>query len=127
MPAFSAVTLTNELESDVIFGPSTINPLTGVAEWRAGAGSYDSRSLLTYSMTLPKSNASRVRLKGKLAIPIMDSVDATKKVDELIATFELSLPKNAGMTPREDLRALFVSFLQSAVVTSGLKYFENVY
>lgn len=127
MSAFAVLQLKNHAATEVDFGPAKIDPSTGVVTWLTAGASYDARSLATFSLQLPRVNATRVKIKAKVAIPIMDAVITTKKVDELIANVELSIPKEALLADRRNLRAYITDFLVDTVMVKALEDFENVY
>lgn len=127
MPAFNTLQLKDQSATERSFAPASINSASGVINWMRDGDSYDSRQSATLLVTLPKTNTSRVKIRGKVSIPVMDPVYTEKKTDELIASFEFSLPKNAVLTDRQDLRAYLADFLTDAVVIAAVEDFESVY
>lgn len=127
MPAFATLQLKDQSATERSFAPASINSATGVIGWLRDGDSYDSRQSATLSVTLPKTNTSRVKIRGKVSIPVMDPVITDKKIDELIGSFEFSLPKNAVLVDRQDLRAYLADFLTDATIVSAVEDFESVY
>lgn len=127
MPALAAISLKNQAGTEVSYSPAGINPATNVATWLGAGVSYDARPQVSLSVNLPRGNATRVRVRGKISFPIMDSVDTTKRVDECIGEFEFSLPKKAILADRQNLRAALSDFVADAVVIAAVENYEGVY
>jgi hypothetical protein len=127
MPAFATLQLKDQSATERSFAPASINSATGVISWLRSGSTFDSRQSATLLVTLPKTNTSRVKVRGKVSIPVMDPDTGLKKIDELIASFEISLPKNAGLPDRQDLRAYLADFLTDATVVAAVENFESVY
>jgi len=126
MSAFATLTLQNNAAANVVFNPSSIDSV-GVATWFTSSAIYDAREKATLSIRLPKNGSSVARVVGKVSIPIMDSVDTTKKVAEAIGTVELVLPKQASETVRLNLRKELDTLLADAVTTAAVQYLESIY
>lgn len=124
MTAFASLSLLNNAATAVVFAPSTKDG--GVATWLAPGAVYDARSKVTMSLSLPKQTTTVVRIKQRVSIPIMDSIDATKKVGEAYVNIEAVIPKNASETTRLDLRKFADQLLMNAVSTAAYQNFENV-
>ncbi|DAD49955.1 coat protein [ssRNA phage Esthiorhiza.1_13] len=127
MAAITTLSLKNFATTEVDFIPSRIDAQTGIASYNTSASSYDERSNATISITLPKTNSTRVKVKGKVSIPVMDPVITTRRIDEVIATFEFSMPKNSTLGTRRDLRAYVADFLTDTVITKAVENFESPY
>jgi hypothetical protein len=127
MPALAAITLQNNAAANVVFSPVTIDTKTGVVSWATANAVYDAKSTVTFSMVHPKGNSTRVRIREKVVIPVMDAVDVNKKVDECIASVEISLPKTATQLQRLDLRKYIDTLLTNAITTAAIDTFEGVY
>lgn len=127
MPAFATLQLKNQAATEVSYSPADIDPASNVAKWLGAGASYDARPQVTLSVSYPKGNATKVKVRGKISVPIMDPVVTTQKVDELIGTFEISLPKISALIDRQNLRAALADFLVDATVIAGVENFESVY
>lgn len=127
MPAFANLSLKNQAATEVVYTPADIDPSTGVARYIGAGASYDARPQVTISTSYPKGNSTKVKVKGKIVFPVMDTVDTTRKVDENIAQFEFSLSKTSALLTRQDLRAALADFLVDATVVSAIEGFESVY
>lgn len=79
------------------------------------------------SVSLPKNGSQVARIRQKVMVPIMDSVDASKKIAEAYVNIEAVIPKQASDTTRLDLRKLADTLLQSAVTTAAFTSFEAIY
>lgn len=126
MSAFASLTLQNNAAANVVFTPSAIDS-SGVASWFSAASVYDARYKVTMSVTLPKNGGTVARVRQRVSIPIMDSVDPSKKVAEAYANIELVLPKQTTSTHRLDLRKLADTMLQNAITTAAVTDLESIY
>lgn len=126
MPAFAAVSLPKADLTAVAFTPSSINS-QGVATYLTGDAIFDAKSRLTMSVTLPKNNGSVVRVKQKVVIPIMDTVDTTLKVGEAYASIDIVLPKTSSLVVRKDLQSYVEALIADAVTTAAVENFEAAY
>lgn len=126
MAAFATLTLQNNAAANVVYNPQAIDS-EGVAQWGTTATVFDAREKATLSVRLPKNGSNVVRVTGKLSIPVMDTVDTTKKVSECLGSFELVLPKQATETQRLNLRKQLDTFIANAIVTSAVQSFEGIY
>lgn len=127
MAAFATLQLKNQAATEVSYSPADIDPSTGIAKWLGAGASYDARPVVTLSVSYPKGTSSKCRVKGKISVPIMDPVVTTKKIDELIGTFEISLPKVSVLLDRQNIRAALADFLVDAAVVAAVENFESVY
>jgi hypothetical protein len=57
----------------------------------------------------------------------MDTIDATKKVDEVVFNGEFVLPKNSTSASRTLLLAYVKSLMANDIVDHGTRLFEGVY
>jgi hypothetical protein len=73
------------------------------------------------------SGSSAVRVKQKVVVPIMDTVDTTKKLGEIIANVELVLPKITTSAQRIVARNLVRSLVANAVTVAATENFEAVF
>ncbi len=127
MSAFANLSLKNQAAVETVFAPANIDPSTKVAAWLGAGVSLDSRNRASLSVILPSGSGTRVKIRGKVSIPVMDPVLTTQKVDESIATFEFSLPKNAVLGQRQDLRAFIADFLVDPTVIAAIENYESIY
>jgi len=127
MPAFAVLQLKNQAAAEQSYSPADIDSSTGVAKWLGAGAVYDARSQVTISLTYPKSTGTKIRVRGKISVPLMDAVDTTLKVDEALASFEIALPKKSTLLQRQDLRAALADFLIDNVVVKAVEDFESVY
>lgn len=125
MSAFATLTLQNNAAANVVFNPSSISD--GVASWFNSTSVYDARQKVTLSVKLPKSGSQVARVVGRVTLPIMDSVDTTKKIGEAYANVEFVLPKQMSETQRLDLRKEMDTLIQNAVFTAAIQYLESIY
>lgn len=126
MTAFAALTLPNEAAANQTFNPVGIDP-QGVAKWLGTETILDGKKSVTMSVALPKGGSSVVRVKQRVTIPVMDSVDTTKKIAEAYADIVMVLPKQASVTNRLDLRRYAEKLLENAVTTAAVTDFEAIY
>jgi hypothetical protein len=127
MSAFSTVTLQDYATSNVAFEPADINPQTRVARWLADGASFDVRPSLTLNVAYPSGSATRIKVRGKVSLPIPDTTETTLKDDEIITYFELSMPKDSSLANRRDALAYLRTALADAIVTSAVEDFESIY
>lgn len=127
MTQFATLQLKNDAATETLFTVEGINYQTNVAAWVNAGSSYDASKRATFSMLSPTARSTRARVRLKVAIPIMDPLLPTKKVDELIANVELVLPKSSALADRKDLRAFIADFLVDPVVVNAVNNFESVY
>lgn len=127
MTQFVAITLKDRAAADAVFSNTNINYVNGVATWKNSGVSYDTGRLASFSLSIPTAKSTRCRIKAKMVIPLVDPLDSTKKIDELIANVEFVIPKQSVLTARQDLRALIVSFLGSDAIVAAVNNFEGVY
>lgn len=127
MSAFATLNLKNQAATEVPFAPASIDPSNKVITWLGAGASYDAKPKATLLLNLPKAGASRVRIQGKVSIPVMDAIETTKRIDENLATFDFSLSKNSTLLDRQNLRAHIADFLTDAVIVAMVEQFENVY
>lgn len=126
MSAFASLTLQNNAAANVIFNPQSIDSM-GVATYLTGDAILDAKSRVTMSVNLPKNGSTVSRVKQKIVVPVMDTVDPSKKVAEAYANIEFVFPKNASETIRLDCRKYAVTLLSSAVTTAAVQGLEAVY
>lgn len=127
MSQFTSLTLKDDGGADLVFANSRIDYSTGVATWLGTGQIFDAKRKATFSLTLPSAKTSRARCKIKVAIPLMDSVDGSKKVDETTFNGEFVLPKNCSLAHRKDILAHAESFITSAFVTAAIEMYEGLY
>lgn len=126
MTAFAALSLLNDAAVAQTFNPANIDS-AGVAKWLGTEAILDAKRSVTMSVSLPKNGSSVARVRQRVLIPIMDTVDATKKVAEAYADVTLVLPKQASSTVRLDLRKFTDQLLVNAVTTAAVTNFESIY
>lgn len=126
MPAFAALTLTDHAAANIVFGPTAIDA-NGVAKWLGPETVFDGKKSVTQSISLPKNGSSVVRVKQRIAIPVMDTVDTTKKIGEAYVNVEYVMPKQAALATRLDLKAFLVDLAGESLTTNALTSFESAY
>lgn len=127
MTAFAALSLNNNAAVAQSFSAQSIDS-NGVARWLTTSEAiYDARRAVTMSVTLPKAGSNVIRIKQKVVLPIMDTVDTTKKVAEAYVTIDVVIPKQATDTQRLDLRAYSKDLLANAVSTAAFTNLEAIY
>lgn len=126
MSAFAALTLQNNAAADVVFTPSNIDK-DGVATWFAPGSVLDARPRATLKVANPKSGSNVARISGRITVPVMDAVDTTKKVGDVIGSFEFVMPKQATSTQRLDIRRLIDKLVENAVITAAVTDIESIY
>lgn len=127
MSQFNTLQLKNQAGVEQSFTVSGIDYSTNVATWLLAGASYDDSVKATFSLAQPTARSSRARVKLRLSIPIMDTVIPTRKVDEILASVELVLPKSSTLGARQDLRAYITDFLADTVVVKAVENYESVY
>lgn len=127
MAAIATLQLKNYATTETDFVPGKIDSQTGVVSYYTAGSSYDARSVATVSVTLPKVATGRIKVRGKVSIPVMDAVITTKKIDENLCSFEFSLPRTSTLTDRRNLKAYIADFLTDAVMTKAVEDFESPY
>jgi len=126
MPAIAAISINDSVPAAQSFTPLNLDS-TGVARYGTSAAVFDAKSIITHSVSLPKNGSTVTRVKQKIVIPIMDTVDTTKKVAEAFANIEYVLPKNASALVLANLQAYVKNLAAHAVTTAAVGSFENVY
>lgn len=126
MPAFAATTLKDSADADVAFIPTTIDS-NGVALSMTDSASFDACHRLSTSTTLPKSGGTVIRTKQKVVIPVMDAVDTSKKLNEIIVNIEYVMPKNSPVKLRKDAAAYVSTLAKHAVTINAVENFESQY
>lgn len=126
MTAFASLTLVNNAAANVVFAPQSIDA-NGVATWLTSDSIYDAKQKVTMSLSLPKNGSSVARLKQRIMIPIMDTVDTTKKIAEAYADVTVVIPKQASETQRLDLRKFVEKLTANAVSTDAYQYLQSQY
>jgi hypothetical protein len=126
MSAFATLTLQNNAATNVVFNPQSIDS-DGVATYLSGDAILDAKKKVTMSVSLPKGGSTVARVKQKVVVPIMDTIDANKKVAEAYVTIDFVLPKLASETIRLDLRKYADTLLTNAVTTAAVQSLEAIY
>lgn len=88
---------------------------------------YDARQKVTQSFRLPNQKSKVARAQVKLSMPIMDSVDPTKKSGEIFANLEVVIPKFADAATRTQFLYELKGLLYTSVVSSALVEMESMY
>lgn len=127
MAAFATLSLKNQAAVEINYSPADIDQKSNVARWLGAGAVYDARPVVSLSVAYPSGNGTKVKVRGKIVVPIMDTVDTTKKVDEQIAYFEISLSKKSTLLQRQDLRAALADFCIDTTVVKAIEDFESVY
>lgn len=126
MSAFAALTLQNNAAANVVFNPQSIDS-TGVATFVTADSVFDARKRVTMSVSLPKNGSTVIRIKQKVVVPVMDTVDAALKVGEAYVNIEAVIPKLASETIRLDIRKYADTLLQNAISTAAFQNLEAIY
>lgn len=126
MSAFANLTLQNNAAANVTFVPSNIDK-NGVATWYVTNSVLDARHRASLQVRNPSASSNVARVSARVVIPVMDTVDASKKVADCIGTFEFVLPKQATEANRLDLRKYLDTLMQNAVTTAAVQYIESIY
>lgn len=126
MSAFAALVIDDRLAVARTFRPLSIDA-NGVARWAEDASVYDAKLTAALSIKQPSKDGKVVRVTGKITIPIMDTVDTSKKLGDAVANVEFLLPKISDTGTRSNALALMSSFLASTPVESAVFYSESVY
>lgn len=126
MSAFASLTLVNNAAANVVFNPQSIDS-QGLATWLTSDSVYDAKKKVTMLVSLPKNGSTVARVKQRIMVPIMDSVDATLKVGEAYANIEVVFPKNCSETIRLDLRKYADTLLTNAISTAAFQNLEAIY
>lgn len=126
MSAFANLVLVNNAAANVTFVPSSIDA-SGVATWREQVSVFDAARRVTMSVSLPKNGGTVARVKQKVVIPIMDSVDTSKKIAEAYVNVEYVFPKQASDTVRLDARKFVDTLILHAVSTAAVQSLESIY
>lgn len=129
MSLYAPVSLKNQAATAVAFLPTTVerNANINVANWAVAGTVYDARHKLSASLQLPSARSTRAKVKLKLTIPLMDTVNPAIKRDESIINIDFSMPKSAALLDRQNLRAYAADLLTNAMVTAMVEGFEGVY
>lgn len=129
MSAFAPVSLKNQAGTETAFNPTTVerNASINVANWAAAGTVYDGRHKLSASLQLPTSRSPRAKVKLKVTIPHMSSVDPNLKLDESIINLDFSLAKISGLVDRQNIRAYAADLLTDAIVIAMVENYEGIY
>lgn len=126
MTAFAALTLQNNAAANVTFNPQSIDS-SGVATWFTSDSVFDAKKKVTMSVSTPKGNGTVSRIKQRVMVPIMDTVDTTKKIGEAYVNIEAVIPKVTSDIIRLDLRKYADTLLTNAVSTAAFQNLEAIY
>lgn len=126
MTAFAALSLQNNAAVAQTFNPVAIDS-NGVAKWFGTETVLDGKKSVTMSVSLPKNGSNVVRVKQKVSVPVMDTVDVTKKITDAYANIEFVFPKQASETVRLDIRKYVDQLVLHAVTTAAVQNFETQY
>lgn len=125
MSAFATLTLQNNAAANVVFSPANIEG--GIATWYTTASVYDAAWKVTMQVKRPVNGSTVARVKQRIVVPIMDTLDATKKVGEGYVDVEFVLPKIMSETNRLDLRKMLDTLALNAVTTAAVQNIESIY
>lgn len=125
MSAFAALSLQNNAAVAQTFNPQSID--AGVSVWLGTEPVLDAKKKVTMSVNLPKNGSTVSRVKQRITVPVMDTVDATKKIAEAYVDMVFVLPKQASETIRLDLRKYADQLLTNAVTTAAVQNLEAIY
>lgn len=129
MPAIAAVTLPIDNESPQ--GTVTLSPdgidANGVARFSSGEEVYDSRQVLTQSIRLPSKTSKVVRTQIKLVLPMMDQLDDTKRIGEVLVNVEIVMPKSAPQSLRHQTAIELYALCGTGVVHDAIRTAKPYY
>jgi hypothetical protein len=125
MPAIAALVLKDNTATDVTFTPA--GQTNGVTTFMTNDSVFDAKRKVTTSVALPKPGSSVARIKFKCTVPVMDPVDTTKKVAEIVLNVDAVIPKQASVTQRVDARNFVRDLMAHANVTTMFASLENYY
>lgn len=125
MPAIAALSLKNNAEASVTFAPNGLT--NGIATFLTNDSVFDAKRKLTASVQLPKPGSSVSRVKFKMSVPIMDPVEVTKRVAEIVINVDAVLPKSSSVAQRLDARNFTRDLLAHADVTKMFTDLENYF
>lgn len=126
MSAFADLVLQNNAAANVTFSPNGIDS-NSVATYLTSDAVFDAKSKVTMSVALPKAGSSVARIKQKIVIPIMSTVDTTLKLADLIVNIDAVVPKVATETNRLDARKYAEKLLGHAVSTDAFQKLQGIY
>lgn len=133
MSAFAAITTYNwdgtisGATTAAVYTPTVIDP-NGVAIWTLDGAVYDANKRLSLSVKRPTKGSQVIRATAKLTHPVMDAVDTTLKVGDILLTFEAVFPKRATETERRVAMGNLLNFLyQDSVTDDAFGMLNSVY
>ena len=124
MAAFAALVLNNGT-TNVSIAPSAIQE--GVAFWRLAGGVFDAKVVITQSVTMPRGSSQVYRVKQKLVFPVMDTVDTSKKIGEMVQNVEYIIPKASLSADRVKFWNTAKSLSADAVTSAAVQDGEMVF
>lgn len=127
MTAFAAILLDDDGDTPHTFSPSTIDSNGAARLFENGDVPFDGRNALSLSVKLPKNGSQVARVTAKVVVPVMDSIDSTKKVGEVLGNVEFVIPKGATTSHRADLLAFVRNFLADPSVEAAVSELESIY
>lgn len=129
MSAFAPISLDDGQATPAshTFSPSVIDP-NGVARlFDNSVETFDGRPAISLGVKLPKNGSQVARVTAKVVVPVMDSIDDTKKIGEVIGNVEFVIPKGATAAQRADILAYVANFLADASVEDAVTKLESIY
>lgn len=111
MPAFAALSLSDGTAARTF---DTSYRRDNLAGWRFVTGVFDANHTVTASVSLPGVNGKVSRVKHRVTVPIMDSVDVSVKLGEMVANVEFILPKMSSVAQR----TVLLSYVNALLATS---------
>lgn len=127
MTQFVSLILPDSTPTDKTFAVGSINYGQNLATWILSGASFDASTFLSLSFKPASSNVARTKVRARLVLPIMDAVNTTKKVDEIILEISASIPKTATLQQRKDARVFLRGLQSQSVWTNAIDSFEGVY
>lgn len=125
MTAFATLTL-NDGSADRAFLAKTL--VGNLATWRYGAGTYfNADHQVTMSFSLPKVGGSVVRMKQKIVVPVMDPVDASLKVADIVCNIDVLMPVKATSAQRTVAYNYIKNLLANAVSSDGVVNQQGIF
>lgn len=125
MPAFAVMTLQDQTPANVTFNPQSIE--ANVARWIDAQSVFDAKKSVTHSVSAPKGGSAVSRVRQRVTVPIMDAVDTTKKIGEIIVNVDAVIPKVSSEAQRLLALALVKTLLAHANTTAAYQSIEGVY
>jgi hypothetical protein len=107
--------------------PSLIDP-NGVAIWTIPGAVFDAEKRLSFSVRRPTKGSQVIRVQAKLVHPVMDSVDTTLKLGDILINLECVFPKRSTEAQRKKAVGHISEFIyNSPEFAAAVATYESVY